>query len=71
MHHVVEVYLEDEVAVDGDGGVEESGLIAVKDAELQIKLAKVIQGQIQIKKSEKKKVIQMKAPAVLVNRAQL
>lgn len=35
----VEVTREGEVAVDGDDGVEEGGLIAVKDARLQIKLA--------------------------------
>ena len=36
---VGEVSREGEVAVDGDDGVEEGGLIAVKDARLQIKLA--------------------------------
>jgi hypothetical protein len=36
---VGEVPREGEVAVDGDDGVEEGGLIAVKDARLQIKLA--------------------------------
>ena len=36
---VGEVSREGEVAVDGDDGVEEGGLIGVKDAKLQIKLA--------------------------------
>lgn len=62
---VGEVSREGEVAVDGDDWVEEGGLIAVKDARLQIKLAKVIQ----IRKSRRKRVIQMRASADLVDKA--